>query len=926
MQKFSDDTAIVGCVRDGQEDEYRNLVKDFAVWCRVNHLQLNASKAKEMVVDFRRSGQPSQPVSIEGSDVEVVKTYKFLGVHLDDKLDWSANTDILYRKGQSRLYFLRRLRSFNICRKLLHMFYQSVVASVLFYAVLCWGGSIKNKDEARLDKLISRAGAVVGIELESLVTVAERRTLSKLHSIMDIVNHPLHTVVVKQRRTLGQWSVTYTPQNVCALNGSAVFLNCSYTYPSNGKVTDAFWTINAVQLPNLTSQSGYSGRVEYFQDQGPNKHAVRIRDVRNTDERVYYFRFVTNLSGGKYTGSSGVTLNVTVLQVIGSQEVTEGQPANLTCNTTCNLTDPPTFVWFRNGLNLTTNSTNSSLLLNPVSSADAGSYSCAVKGYKQLRSPDQTLTVRYPPRNVSATISPSGGIVEGILVNLTCYGDANPQGENYTWFKGETLLGKGKTYSFSSINSNDSGDYKCQCSNKYGDGNSTIVTLNVLYPPRNVSVSISPSGGILEGSLVNLTCTGDANPPEVNYTWFKGETMLGKGQTYRYSSINSKDSGDYKCQCSNKYGDGNSTTVTLDVLYAPRNVSVSISPSGGIVEGSSVNLTCIGDANPPGENYTLFKSETLLGQGQTYSFSSINSKDSGDYKCQCSNKYGDGNSTGVTLDVLYPPRNISVSISPSGEIVKGSSVNLTCNVDANPQGENYTWFKGETLLGKGKIYSFSSVNSKDSGDYKCHCSNKYGDGNSTAVTLDVLYPPKNVSVSISPSGGIVEGSSVNLTCSGDGNPPEVNYTWFKEGETSPVGYEKVYVASQSGSYYCQAQNVLNNSVSAVHQVTVEGNQYEILYIVLPIVATMSPEEILFGNVPAASATSAAPPAETAPPAPSTEVEEAQYANVHNSREVLVDGQGDDVHYASVTFTPNSAAYRNVAADLEDHKVIYSTVK
>ncbi|KAI4875195.1 hypothetical protein NFI96_000078 [Prochilodus magdalenae] len=29
MQKFSDDTAIVGCVRNGQEREYRSLVEDF---------------------------------------------------------------------------------------------------------------------------------------------------------------------------------------------------------------------------------------------------------------------------------------------------------------------------------------------------------------------------------------------------------------------------------------------------------------------------------------------------------------------------------------------------------------------------------------------------------------------------------------------------------------------------------------------------------------------------------------------------------------------------------------------------------------------------------------------------------------------------------------------------------------------------------
>lgn len=80
-----------------------------------------------------------QPVQIERVDVDIVNCYKYLDRILDNKLDWSLNTIYIYRKGNSRLYFLRRLQSFNSCRKLLRMFYQSVVASVLFYAVMCWG-------------------------------------------------------------------------------------------------------------------------------------------------------------------------------------------------------------------------------------------------------------------------------------------------------------------------------------------------------------------------------------------------------------------------------------------------------------------------------------------------------------------------------------------------------------------------------------------------------------------------------------------------------------------------------------------------------------------------------------------------------------------------------------------------------------------
>lgn len=49
-------------------------------------------------------------------------SYKYLGVQLDLRLEWSNNTDAVYKKGLSRLYFLRRLRFFNVCSRMLHMF------------------------------------------------------------------------------------------------------------------------------------------------------------------------------------------------------------------------------------------------------------------------------------------------------------------------------------------------------------------------------------------------------------------------------------------------------------------------------------------------------------------------------------------------------------------------------------------------------------------------------------------------------------------------------------------------------------------------------------------------------------------------------------------------------------------------------------
>ena len=93
-------------------------------------------------MDLRRKSNPPRPphipITIKDVTVEMAGTYKYLGVHLNTRLDWADNTDALYKKGQSRLFFLRRLRSFDVCKKLLIQFYHCIVASVLFFSVAAW--------------------------------------------------------------------------------------------------------------------------------------------------------------------------------------------------------------------------------------------------------------------------------------------------------------------------------------------------------------------------------------------------------------------------------------------------------------------------------------------------------------------------------------------------------------------------------------------------------------------------------------------------------------------------------------------------------------------------------------------------------------------------------------------------------------------
>ncbi|XP_045061679.1 B-cell receptor CD22-like [Coregonus clupeaformis] len=273
---------------------------------------------------------------------------------------------------------------------------------------------------------------------------------------------------------------------------------------------------------------------------------------------------------GKYFGEPGVTLSVTDLQVkVTPATVTEGQKVTLTCSTTCTLRDNPnpTYIWYKNGH--VTNQSNS-LFLNPVSSEDAGRYSCAVEGHEVLHSPEETLTVRYGPKNTSVSVSPSGEIVEGSSVTLTCSSDANPPVQSYTWYKkngGGYQRMTGPQHVFNQIQSSDTGEYYCEVQNEMGTDRSTTINMDVKYGPKNTSVSVSPSGEIVEGSSVTLTCSSDANPPVDEYTWYKKNVTSPKasGKSYSITNISSEDSGEYYCEAENKIASSNSTALMINV-------------------------------------------------------------------------------------------------------------------------------------------------------------------------------------------------------------------------------------------------------------------------------------------------------------------------------------------------------------------------
>jgi hypothetical protein len=189
--KYADDTVIVGSILNNEECMYRNQVSDFVSWCNANYLNLNVKKTKEMIIDFRRNIIEYSPLEIENEPVQLVHNYKYLGVVIDDRLNFSENVHHVYVKCIKRLHHLRILNNIKVDKTLLSLFYKSIVESVMVFAIATWYGSSLKKDQSKLCKIV-RAAKKMGVNVRNLNSMYDEVCLKMLSKIMKDDKHPLH--------------------------------------------------------------------------------------------------------------------------------------------------------------------------------------------------------------------------------------------------------------------------------------------------------------------------------------------------------------------------------------------------------------------------------------------------------------------------------------------------------------------------------------------------------------------------------------------------------------------------------------------------------------------------------------------------------------------------------------------------------------
>ncbi|CDQ60746.1 unnamed protein product [Oncorhynchus mykiss] len=131
-----------------------------------------------------------------------------------------------------------------------------------------------------------------------------------------------------------------------------------------------------------------------------------------------------------------------------------------------------------------------------------------------------------------------------------------------------------------------------------------------------------------------------------------------------------------------------------------------------------------------------------------------------------------------------PPKNTSLSVSPSSSVAEGSSVTLTCSSNANPAVKNYTWYRVEgrekDIVGSEEDLNISSVTRLSNEKYYCEAQNVHGLQTSEAISIDVTFASEILNTSHCIR--ISATSQIRCFCDSYGNPAPT-LVWQLAGES-----------------------------------------------------------------------------------------------------------------------------------------------
>ena len=139
---FADDTNlfISGSNLPQIEEMLNQELQEISLWLKVNKLSLNIKKTHYMLFTNKRSTKPCISVDIDGHSIDAVEYTRFLGIYIDNELNWKKHIAYISGKvsrGIGIMLKARKILDSNAMKTL----YYSFIYPFFTYCNHVWGNA-----------------------------------------------------------------------------------------------------------------------------------------------------------------------------------------------------------------------------------------------------------------------------------------------------------------------------------------------------------------------------------------------------------------------------------------------------------------------------------------------------------------------------------------------------------------------------------------------------------------------------------------------------------------------------------------------------------------------------------------------------------------------------------------------------------------
>ena len=225
LQAFADDLALIlaGCMLSHLRDMGQIYLNKCNQWCISKGLKISTLKTQIIIFSRNRNLEIPKPIKLHGIEFEFASTIKYLGLHLDNKLNWNKHIQKTAEKCTNILFAARKMVGANwgLDPEKLLWTYKALVRPVITYACTIWC--------PRVVTVKSRLNPLKKLENLALLMVTKAfksTSQNALHILLDILPLELFLEKMSSLNSLKLKNQGHWPHQSIDHSSRKSFLTC----------------------------------------------------------------------------------------------------------------------------------------------------------------------------------------------------------------------------------------------------------------------------------------------------------------------------------------------------------------------------------------------------------------------------------------------------------------------------------------------------------------------------------------------------------------------------------------------------------------------------------------------------------------------------------------------------------------------------